>query len=86
MTVDLQGIVSNAVEASMKELRFAFVNDVTSELKASIKRFIIWIVVVVVILVFLATLTELLVIFITTRISWKLLLKKLLLSGRLLVR
>ena len=85
MTVDLQGIVSNAVEASMKELRFAFVNDVTSELKASIKRFITWIVVVDN-LVFLATLTELLVIFITTRISWKLLLKKLLLSGRLLVR
>ena len=85
MTVDLQGIVSNAVEASMKELRFAFVNDVTSELKASIKRFITW-VVVVDNLVFLATLTELLVIFITTRISWKLLLKKLLLSGRLLVR
>ena len=85
MTVDLQGIVSNAMEASMKELRFAFVNDVTSELKASIKRFITWIVVVDN-LVFLATLTELLVIFITTRISWKLLLKKLLLSGRLLVR
>ena len=85
MTVDLQGIVSNAVEASMKELRFAFVNDVTSELKASMKRFITWIVVVDN-LVFLATLTELLVIFITTRISWKLLLKKLLLSGRLLVR
>ena len=40
MTVDLQGIVSNAVEASMKDLRFAFVNDVTAELKAAVKRLI----------------------------------------------
>ena len=57
MTVDLQGIVSNAVEASMKDLRFAFVNDVTAELKAAVKRLIFGQRVVVT-RIFLATLTE----------------------------
>ena len=84
-TVDLQGIVSNAVEASMRDLRFAFVNDVTAELKAAVKRLIFGKGVVVT-LIFLATLTELSAIFITTRIFWRLLPTRLFLSGRLLVR
>ena len=85
MTVDLQGIVSNAVEASMKDMRFAFVNDVTAELKAAVKRFIFDDRVVVT-RIFLATLTELSAIFAITRTFWKLLLTRLLWSGRPLAR
>ena len=41
MTVDLQTIVSNAVESSMKGLRATFANDVTEEIKSHVNRYLL---------------------------------------------
>ena len=38
LTVDLQHMVSTAVESSMKDIRLTFASDVTAELKAKIQR------------------------------------------------